>query len=201
MDGSHILLDSEAPPWLVFGDWAISVHNEVLRSAVFMNEKLHLWLSFVCWPFSTVLFQVFWQECLTVWLEKRLTSDPERSSCSWIQWRVQGVCGPPCQHWWAIHSRQFRSRNKYMDISWEQCLQMTVHIFCEGKETILTSKEIVAPSVSKFIGTVVENNVSFRDIFILIGLCSFLHVCWTLYKSLLVQGFLSPFQLCFCALK
>ena len=31
MDGSHTLLDSEAPPWLVFGDWAISVHYEVLR--------------------------------------------------------------------------------------------------------------------------------------------------------------------------
>ena len=27
MDGSHILLDSEAPPSLVFGDWAISVHT------------------------------------------------------------------------------------------------------------------------------------------------------------------------------
>ena len=26
MDGSRTLLDSEAPPWLVFGDWAISVH-------------------------------------------------------------------------------------------------------------------------------------------------------------------------------
>ena len=47
------LLDSEAPPWLVFGNWAISVHYEVLRSAVFLNEKLDLSLCFACWPFST----------------------------------------------------------------------------------------------------------------------------------------------------
>ena len=40
MDGSCTLLDNEAPPWLVFGDWAISVHDEVLRFAVFLNEKL-----------------------------------------------------------------------------------------------------------------------------------------------------------------
>ena len=42
MDGSCTLLDSEAPPWLVFGDWTISVHYEVLRFAVFLNEKLDL---------------------------------------------------------------------------------------------------------------------------------------------------------------
>ena len=53
VDGSCTLLDSEAPPWLVFGNWAISVHYEVLRSAVFLNEKLDLWLCFACWPFST----------------------------------------------------------------------------------------------------------------------------------------------------
>ena len=34
MDGSRTLLDSEAPPWLVFGDWAISVHY--LRSCGFL---------------------------------------------------------------------------------------------------------------------------------------------------------------------
>ena len=44
MDGNGTLLDSEAPPWLVFGDWAISVHYEVLRFSVFLNEKLDLWL-------------------------------------------------------------------------------------------------------------------------------------------------------------
>ena len=43
MDGSRTLLDSEAPTWLVFCDGAISVHCEVLRFAVFLNEKLDLW--------------------------------------------------------------------------------------------------------------------------------------------------------------
>ena len=44
MDGSLTLFDSDAPPWLVFCDWVISVHYEVLRFAVFLNEKLGLWL-------------------------------------------------------------------------------------------------------------------------------------------------------------
>ena len=44
MDGTYTLLDSETPPWLVFGYWAISVHYEVLWFAVFLNEKLDLWL-------------------------------------------------------------------------------------------------------------------------------------------------------------
>ena len=69
IDGGHTLLDSEAPPWLVFGDWAISAHYEVLWFAVFLSEKLDRLLSFACWPFLTVLFQVFWQECLTEMLE------------------------------------------------------------------------------------------------------------------------------------
>ena len=64
MGGDHTLLDSEAPSWLVFGDWAISVHYEVLWFAVFLNEKLDLWLCFAFGPFSAALFQVFWQECL-----------------------------------------------------------------------------------------------------------------------------------------
>ena len=37
MDGTYTLLDSETPPWMVFGYWAISVHYEVLRFAVFLN--------------------------------------------------------------------------------------------------------------------------------------------------------------------
>ena len=41
MDGGHTWLDSEAPPWLVFGDWAISVHYEVLWFAVvFLTRSL-----------------------------------------------------------------------------------------------------------------------------------------------------------------
>ena len=63
MDGSRTLLDSETPPWLVFGDWAISVDYEVLRFDVFLIEKLDLWLWFACWPLSTMVSQVFWQEC------------------------------------------------------------------------------------------------------------------------------------------
>ena len=42
MDGSWTLLDSKAPPCLFFVDWAISVHDEVLRFAVvvlFLSEK------------------------------------------------------------------------------------------------------------------------------------------------------------------
>ena len=66
MDGSCTFLASEAPPWLVFGDWAISVPCDTLW---FLNEKLHLWLCSACWPFSTALSQVFWQECLTEILE------------------------------------------------------------------------------------------------------------------------------------
>ena len=42
MDGSHTLLDSEAPPRLVFGDRAISVHYEVSLFAAVLNEKLDL---------------------------------------------------------------------------------------------------------------------------------------------------------------
>ena len=64
MDGSRIFFVSEAPPWLVFGDWTISVRYEVLRFAVFLNEKLDLWLCFACWTFSTVLSRIFWPECL-----------------------------------------------------------------------------------------------------------------------------------------
>ena len=69
MDGGRTLLDSDAPPWLVFGDWAISVHFEVLHFAIFLNEKLDLWLLFTCWPFLTLLSKVFWQECLIETLE------------------------------------------------------------------------------------------------------------------------------------
>ena len=65
MDGGCILLDSETPPWLVFGDWAISVDCKILQFAVSSSEKLDLWLHFACWPFSTVLSQVFWQQYLT----------------------------------------------------------------------------------------------------------------------------------------
>ena len=51
-------------------DWTISVHQEILQSAVFLNEKLDLRFHFACWPFSKVLSQVFCQECLfgSVWV-------------------------------------------------------------------------------------------------------------------------------------
>ena len=58
MDGGRTLLDSEAPPCLVFGDGAINVQLKVLRGTVFLNEKLDLLLCFASWPFSTVFSQV-----------------------------------------------------------------------------------------------------------------------------------------------
>ena len=53
--------------------WTISVRYEILRFAsllllmlllLLFNEKLDPWLRFGCWPFSTVLSQVFCQVCL-----------------------------------------------------------------------------------------------------------------------------------------
>ena len=44
------------PTRLVFGDWAISVHFEVLRFAVFFNEKLDLW---VCFSLLAILDSAF----------------------------------------------------------------------------------------------------------------------------------------------
>ena len=43
MDGSRTLLDSEAIPWLVFVDRTISVHYEVLRFVVFLNDWELAW--------------------------------------------------------------------------------------------------------------------------------------------------------------
>ena len=63
MDGSRTLLDSEAPPWPVFGDWAISVHDEVLRFVVFFNEKLDSVLP-AAHSGQCFTSQVFCQECL-----------------------------------------------------------------------------------------------------------------------------------------
>ena len=60
LEGSLTLLDSEAPPWLFFGDSHQCTLYEVLQFAVLLNEKLNLWLCFAYWPFSTVLSQGFW---------------------------------------------------------------------------------------------------------------------------------------------
>ena len=57
------MLDSEAPPWLSFGDRAISVHNEILRFVVFWHEKLDLRLRSASCPLPTLLSQVLWQGC------------------------------------------------------------------------------------------------------------------------------------------
>ena len=45
------------------------IHYDVLRFAVFLKEKLDLWLCFAYSSFSTVLFHGFWQECLVETLE------------------------------------------------------------------------------------------------------------------------------------
>ena len=77
VDGSRTLPDTVTvkphPDWsFTLCDWTISVHQEILQSAVFLNEKLDLWFHFACWPFSTVLSQVFWQECLFGYLSHSL---------------------------------------------------------------------------------------------------------------------------------
>ena len=93
-DGSRTLLDSEASPWLVFADWAINVHYEVLRFAVFLNEKLDLWLCFACWLFSTVLSQVVWQKCFVETLES-----------VWVPFPLVGLlelCQLPYLQYWVL---------------------------------------------------------------------------------------------------
>ena len=56
-------------PILVFGNWAISVHYEILHFADFFNKKLDPWLLFPFWTFLAVPSQIFWQECLIEMLE------------------------------------------------------------------------------------------------------------------------------------
>ena len=83
-------------------DWSfsdISVHYEILRFAVFLNEKLDLWLCFACWPFSTVLPQVSWQECLvetpeSVWVPFPLLGLLVALSAGIIAWPIQGLLRP-----------------------------------------------------------------------------------------------------------
>ena len=108
MDGSHTMIDSEAPPWLVVGDWAIRVHYEVLQFVVFLNEKLDLWLCFACWPFSTALSKVFRQECLIemlklVWVPFPLLDLLELCQLAYSAWPIKScpvpVCIPLCLSW------------------------------------------------------------------------------------------------------
>ena len=90
MDGGRTLLDSEAPPWLAFGDWAIS---EVLWFTVFLNKMLDLRLCFACWPFLSMLSQVFWQEHLkempeSVWVFFSLLGLLELCQLAYLQYWV-----------------------------------------------------------------------------------------------------------------
>ena len=66
MGGSCTLLDSEAPPWLVFHDWAISVHCKVLwqfswmrSSCVFFFCVVVFFNSILSASHSTVLSKFF----------------------------------------------------------------------------------------------------------------------------------------------
>ena len=74
-------LTVKPPPWLVFGDWTIRVHYEVLRLAVSLSEDQDLWLCFVpashCCP---VLSHVFWPEFLT-----------ETSESVWVPFPLLGL--------------------------------------------------------------------------------------------------------------
>ena len=66
MDGGHIDL---AWQWSATqtGLWWL-IHQctlwDLAVGCFLVNEKLDLWLRFACLPFSTVISQVFWQECL-----------------------------------------------------------------------------------------------------------------------------------------
>ena len=53
------------PDWSLVTGPSVHIHHEVLRFVVFFNGKLDLRVCFACWPFSTVLSQAVWQECLT----------------------------------------------------------------------------------------------------------------------------------------
>ena len=101
MDGGYTLLSSKAPPCLVFGACAISVHCEILWFAIFLNEQLDLWICFACWPFSTVPSQVFWQECLIEVLESVWVHFPPFSSASC------GICSIDSSVWPLLLILQF----------------------------------------------------------------------------------------------
>ena len=45
--------------WLVFDDWAVTMHYYILQFAVSLTVKFDLWISFAYWPFLTVPSQVF----------------------------------------------------------------------------------------------------------------------------------------------
>ena len=64
MDGSRTLLDGEAQP-----DWSFVTKPSVyiVRSCGLLFSWMRSLISdrFACWPFSTLLTHVFWQECLT----------------------------------------------------------------------------------------------------------------------------------------
>ena len=46
MDGSRALFSSEARSWLVFCDWATSVHQDLRWYTVRLDEKFDLWICF-----------------------------------------------------------------------------------------------------------------------------------------------------------
>ena len=87
MDSSRTLLHNEAPPWLVVGDWA-SVY--ILRSCGLLFSWIRCLISdcFACWPFSTMLSQVFWREYLI-----------ETPELVWVPFPLLGLletCQPAC---------------------------------------------------------------------------------------------------------
>ena len=98
-DGSHTLFDSEAPPWLVFDDWAISVHYEVLCLLFSWMRSLIPDPVLPFWPFSWVLSQVFWRECLTempesVWVPFPLLGLLELCQLAYLQYWVLCLTHP-----------------------------------------------------------------------------------------------------------
>ena len=65
-DGGRILLNGEAPPWLVFGDWAISVNYEVLRAFTVLSKGVNWCVSGIACMLTLLKFCFLycWNLCL-----------------------------------------------------------------------------------------------------------------------------------------
>ena len=99
MDGGHTLLDSKFHP-----HWSLWLSHQCtlwgLTVCCFLEWEA--WLCFACWPFSTVLCQVVWQECLKEMLES-----------VWAPFPLLGlleVCQLACLQYWERERERERER-------------------------------------------------------------------------------------------
>ena len=79
-DDGCTLLDSEAPPWLVFGDCSITVHYEIFNCA------LLIWLTN-----DLSLFQILYAQCMSKGQQLRLFSWSLHSAWSGVSLLPQGT--------------------------------------------------------------------------------------------------------------